>query len=78
MRRIGERELPSAYERMRRLITEQAPGAILSLHMAADAEERRIAEQIERVNSGLGSVAFNRGTRLRLQPGRRHCPRWPN
>ncbi|MFZ2238821.1 MAG: ATP-binding protein [Gordonia amarae] len=73
-RRIDERELPSAYERMRRLITEQAPGAILSLHMAADAEERRIVEQIERVNSGLGSVAFNRGTRLRLQPGRKALP----
>ena len=73
-RRIDERELPSAYERMRRLITEQAPGAILSLHMAADAEERRIVEQIERVNSGLGSVAFNSGTRLRLQPGRKTLP----
>ncbi|MGV9670874.1 MULTISPECIES: ATP-binding protein [unclassified Gordonia (in: high G+C Gram-positive bacteria)] len=71
-RRIDERELPSAYERMRRLITEQAPGAILNLHMAADAEERRIVEQIERVNTGLGAVAFNRGTRLRLQPGRKH------
>ena len=59
---------------MRRLITEQAPGAILSLHMAADAEERRIVEQIERVNSGLGSVAFNSGTRLRLQPGRKTLP----
>lgn len=70
-RRIDERELPAAYERMRRLITEQAPGAILSLHMAAEAEERRIVEQIERVNSGLGSVAFNRGTRLRLCPGRK-------
>ena len=39
--------------------------------MAAEAEERRIVEQIERVNSGLGSVAFNRGTRLRLCPGRK-------
>ncbi|MFW0785877.1 ATP-binding protein [Gordonia sp. CPCC 206044] len=71
-RRIDERELPAAYERMRRLITEQAPGAILSLHMAADAEERRIVEQIERVNTGLGAVAFNRGTRLRLHPGRKN------
>lgn len=71
-RRIDERELPAAYERMRRLITEQAPGAILALHMAADAEERRIVEQIERVNSGLGAVAFNRGTRLRLCPGRKN------
>lgn len=71
-RRIDERELPSAYDRMRRLITEQAPGAILNLHMAADAEERRIIEQIERVNSGLGAVAFNRGTRLRLHPGRKN------
>ncbi|MGK2316209.1 ATP-binding protein [Gordonia rhizosphera] len=71
-RRIDERELPAAYERMRRLITEQAPGAILSLHMAADAEERRIVEQIDRVNSGLGAVAFNRGSRLRLRPGRKH------
>ena len=42
------------------------------LHMAADAEERRIVEQIERVNSGLGAVAFNRGTRLRLCPGRKN------
>lgn len=71
-RRIDERELPTAYERMRRLITEQAPGAILNLHMAADAEERRIVEQIERVNTGLGAVAFNRGTRLRLHPGRKN------
>ncbi|MGC4932264.1 ATP-binding protein [Gordonia sp. DT30] len=71
-RRIDERELPGAYERMRRLITEQAPGAILNLHMSADAEERRIIDQIERVNTGLGAVAFNRGTRLRLQPGRRN------
>lgn len=71
-RRIDERELPAAYERMRRLITEQAPGAILNLHMSADAEERRILEQIERVNTGLGAVAFNRGTRLRLQPGRKN------
>ncbi|GAB18441.1 hypothetical protein GOEFS_054_00550 [Gordonia effusa NBRC 100432] len=71
-RRIDERELPAAYERMRRLITEQAPGAILGLHMAADAEERRIVEQIERVNTGLAAVAFNRGTRLRLVPGRKH------
>ncbi|MDL9946210.1 ATP-binding protein [Gordonia sp. ABSL11-1] len=71
-RRIDERELPTAYDRMRRLITEQAPGAILNLHMAADAEERRIVEQIERVNTGLGAVAFNRGTRLRLHPGRKH------
>ena len=45
-RRIDERELPAAYERMRRLITEQAPGAILSLHMAAEAEERRIVEPV--------------------------------
>lgn len=73
-RRIDDRELPTAYERMRRLITEQAPGAILNLHMAADAEERRIVDQIERVNSGLGSVAFNRGTRLRLQPGSKTLP----
>ncbi|MEE3850230.1 ATP-binding protein [Gordonia sp. LSe1-13] len=71
-RRIDERELPAAYERMRRLITEQAPGAILNLHMAADAEERRIIEQIERVNTGLGAVAFNSGTRLRLHPGRKN------
>ncbi|NDZ96903.1 AAA family ATPase [Streptomyces sp. SID6673] len=71
-RRIDERELPAAYERMRRLITEQAPGAILNLHMTADAEERRIVDQIERVNTGLAAVAFNRGTRLRLHPGRKN------
>ncbi|MFT4041562.1 MAG: SbcC/MukB-like Walker B domain-containing protein [Gordonia sp. (in: high G+C Gram-positive bacteria)] len=73
-RRIDERELPVAYDRMRRLITEQAPGAILSLHMAAEAEERRILEQIDRVNTGLGAVAFNRNTRLRLCPGRKNLP----
>lgn len=71
-RRIDERELPDAYERMQRLITEQAPGAILSLHMAADNEARRIAEQIARVNTGLGAVEFNRGTRLTLHAGNRH------
>lgn len=73
-RRIDERELPAAYERMRRLITEQAPGAILGLHMAAETEEKRILAQIERVNTGLAAVAFNRGTRLRLCPGRKHLP----
>ncbi|MBU8814581.1 AAA family ATPase [Mycolicibacterium goodii] len=71
-RRIDERELPDAYERMQRLITEQAPGAILNLHMIADNEARRITEQIARVNTGLGAVDFNRGTRLTLHAGTRH------
>ncbi|TMS51963.1 nuclease [Mycobacterium sp. DBP42] len=71
-RRIDERELPDAYERMQRLITEQAPGAILNLHMIADNEARRITEQIARVNTGLGAVEFNRGTRLTLHAGTRH------
>jgi len=66
-RHIDERELPEAYERMMRLVTEQAPDAILSLHRVAEQEARRIAEQIERVNTGLGAVEFNRGTRLTLR-----------
>lgn len=66
-RHIDERELPDAYERMMRLITEQAPDAILTLHRVAEQETRRIAEQIERVNTGLGAVEFNRGTRLTLR-----------
>jgi len=66
-RHIDERELPEAYERMMRLVTEQAPDAILTLHRVAEQEARRIAEQIERVNTGLGSVEFNRGTRLTLR-----------
>ncbi|AHC23976.1 MULTISPECIES: ATP-binding protein [Mycobacteriaceae] len=66
-RHIDERELPDAYERMMRLITEQAPDAILTLHRIAEQEARRIAEQIERVNTGLGAVEFNRGTRLTLR-----------
>jgi len=64
---IDERELPEAYERMMRLVTEQAPDAILTLHRVAEQETRRIAEQIDRVNTGLGSVEFNRGTRLTLR-----------
>ncbi|BDX32838.1 nuclease [Mycobacterium antarcticum] len=66
-RHIDERELPEAYERMMRLVTEQAPDAILTLHRVAEQEARRITEQIERVNTGLGSVEFNRGTRLTLR-----------
>ena len=66
-RHIDERELPEAYERMMRLVTEQAPDAILTLHRVAEQEARRISEQIERVNTGLGSVEFNRGTRLTLR-----------
>ncbi|MHA0285669.1 ATP-binding protein [Mycobacterium sp. C3-094] len=66
-RHIDERELPEAYERMMRLVTEQAPDAILTLHRVAEQETRRIAEQIERVNTGLGAVEFNRGTRLTLR-----------
>ncbi|MGW0162058.1 ATP-binding protein [Mycobacterium sp. NPDC003323] len=66
-RHIDERELPDAYERMMRLITEQAPDAILTLHRVAEQEARRIAEQIDRVNTGLGAVEFNRGTRLTLR-----------
>ncbi|CAN5160199.1 ATP-binding protein [soil metagenome] len=66
-RHIDERELPEAYERMMRLVTEQAPDAILTLHRVAEQETRRITEQIARVNTGLGSVEFNRGTRLTLR-----------
>jgi uncharacterized protein YPO0396 len=66
-RHIDERELPEAYERMMRLVTEQAPDAILTLHRVAEQETRRISEQIARVNTGLGSVEFNRGTRLTLR-----------
>ncbi|CAN5544872.1 ATP-binding protein [soil metagenome] len=66
-RHIDERELPEAYERMMRLVTEQAPDAILTLHRVAEQETRRITEQINRVNTGLGSVEFNRGTRLTLR-----------
>jgi uncharacterized protein YPO0396 len=66
-RHIDERELPEAYERMMRLVTEQAPDAILTLHRVAEQEARRISEQIARVNTGLGSVEFNRGTRLTLR-----------
>jgi uncharacterized protein YPO0396 len=66
-RHIDERELPEAYERMMRLVTEQAPDAILTLHRVAEQETRRISEQITRVNTGLGSVEFNRGTRLTLR-----------
>jgi uncharacterized protein YPO0396 len=66
-RHIDERELPDAYDQMMRLITEQAPDAILSLHRVAEQETRRISEQIDRVNTGLGAVEFNRGTRLTLR-----------
>ncbi|MBI3225783.1 MAG: AAA family ATPase [Mycolicibacterium cosmeticum] len=66
-RHIDERELPDAYDRMMRLITEQAPDAILTLHRVAEQETRRISEQIERVNGGLSAVEFNRGTRLTLR-----------
>ena len=66
-RHIDERELPEAYERMMRLVTEQAPDAILTLHRVAEQEARRISEQINRVNTGLGSVEFNSGTRLTLR-----------
>ncbi|MBF9520692.1 nuclease [Mycobacterium sp. MHSD3] len=66
-RRIDERDLPAAYEQMLRLITEQAPTAVLRLHQLAEEEAHRITDQIDRVNSGLGSVEFNRGTRLTLR-----------
>jgi uncharacterized protein YPO0396 len=70
-RHIDERELPEAYERMMRLVTEQAPDAILTLHRVAEQETRRISEQIDRVNTGLGAVEFNRGTRLTLRATQR-------
>ena len=66
-RHIDERELPEAYERMMRLVTEQAPDAILTLHRVAEQEARRISDQIARVNTGLGAVEFNSGTRLTLR-----------
>src|SRR4029079_19580993 len=71
---IDERELPEAYERMMRLVTEQAPDAILTLHRVAEQEARRISEQIDRVNTGRGAVEFNRGTRLTLRATPRHMP----
>ena len=71
---IDERELPEAYERMMRLVTEQAPDAILTLHRVAEQETRRISDQIDRVNTGLGAVEFNRGTRLTLRATPRHLP----
>ena len=52
---------------MMRLVTEQAPDAILTLHPVAEQETRRISDQIDRVNTGLGAVEFNRGTRLTLR-----------
>ena len=71
---IDERELPEAYERMMRLVTEQAPDAILTLHRVAEQETRRISDQIDRVNTGLGAVEFNRGTRLTLRATPRQLP----
>lgn len=71
-RRIDDRELPLAYDRMLRLITEQAPTAALRLHQLAEEEAERIEEQIARVNLGLGSVEFNRGTRLTLHADPKH------
>jgi uncharacterized protein YPO0396 len=71
---IDERELPEAYERMMRLVTEQAPDAILTLHRVAEQEARRISDQIDRVNTGLGAVEFNRGTRLTLRATPRQLP----
>jgi uncharacterized protein YPO0396 len=73
-RHIDERELPEAYERMMRLVTEQAPDAILTLHRVAEQETRRISEQIARVNTGLAAVEFNRGTRLTLRATPRQLP----
>jgi hypothetical protein len=52
---------------MMRLVTEQAPDAILTRHRVAEQEARRISDQIDRVNTGLGSVEFNLGTRLTLR-----------
>ena len=65
-RRIDDRDLPAAYDRMLRLITEQASTAALRLHQLAEEEAQRIEHQIARVNIGLGSVEFNRGTRSTL------------
>ncbi len=59
-RRIDDRDLPAAYDRMLRLITEQASTAALRLHQLAEEEAQRIEHQIARVNIGLGSVEFNR------------------
>ncbi|TRW89184.1 AAA family ATPase [Mycolicibacterium sp. 018/SC-01/001] len=66
-RRIDSRDLPTAHERMLRLITEQAPTAVLRLYQLAEDEAHRIEDQIARVNIGLGAVDFNRGTRLTLR-----------
>ncbi|ORW08034.1 MULTISPECIES: ATP-binding protein [Mycolicibacter] len=72
--RIKARELPLAYERMHRLITEQAPTAALHLHQLAEDEALRIHEQIVRVSLGLSSVEFNRGTRLTLHADEKPLP----
>ena len=65
--RIKDRDIQEAEEEMLRLITEQAPSAILRLHQLAEEEERQIREQIARVNIGLGAVEFAPGTRLKLE-----------
>lgn len=66
-RRIDQRDLPRAHEKMLLLITEQGPTAVLRLYQLAEEEAHRIEDQIARVNSGLGAVDFNRGTRLTLR-----------
>jgi len=65
-RRLKDRDVKAAEENMQRLITEQAPHAILRLYHLADEEARRIDEQISQVNSGLASVEYGPGTILKL------------
>lgn len=73
-RRIDERDLPNAHAKMLLLITEQAPTAVLRLYQLAEDEAHRIEDQIARVNSGLGAVDFNRGTRLTLRADPKNLP----
>ena len=65
-RRVKDREVAEAEEKMLLLITEQAPHAILRLYQLADDEAQRIHDQINRVNTGLASVDFAPGTILKL------------
>jgi uncharacterized protein YPO0396 len=66
-RRIKEREIPDAYNQMHKLITRDAPSALLNLRTKADNAAALIHAQIDRVNTGLSAVEFNTGSRLRLK-----------
>ncbi|RIU20393.1 nuclease [Mycobacteroides abscessus] len=70
--RIENRDLPAAYDRMLKHITRDAPTALLNLRTKADNAAALIQAQIERVNTGLSSVEFNTGTRLKLRAPERN------